>query len=108
MTRATRVSIGNAELNGLHGAVRFETAGSRGALERRRDVVLANIQADILIRHAAALAGPSRRAVSWNERILGGPRPDCARRHLPAPRADGSPARGSREWCDLACAVRRP
>jgi ribosomal protein L11 methyltransferase len=54
---ATRVSIENAELNGLHNAVRFGTAGLPEGLGRAgADVVLANIQADILIRHSEALA----------------------------------------------------
>jgi ribosomal protein L11 methyltransferase len=54
---AIRVSIENAELNGLHNAVRFEAAGlPEGVGSAGAGVVLANIQADILIRHSAALA----------------------------------------------------
>jgi ribosomal protein L11 methyltransferase len=54
---AIRVSIENAELNGLHNAVRFRGAGLPGGLgPGGAGVVLANIQADILIRHAEALA----------------------------------------------------
>jgi ribosomal protein L11 methyltransferase len=54
---AIRVSLENAQLNGLHNRVRFaamglpEGLGSGGA-----GVVLANIQVGILIRHAGALA----------------------------------------------------
>jgi ribosomal protein L11 methyltransferase len=53
---AIRVSIENAELNGLAGRARFSTAGLPDGLGGRQwGVVLANIQADILIRHASAL-----------------------------------------------------
>jgi ribosomal protein L11 methyltransferase len=54
---AIRVSIGNAELNGLQGAVRFTAAGlPEGLGSGGAGVVLANIQADVLVRHAASLA----------------------------------------------------
>jgi ribosomal protein L11 methyltransferase len=54
---AVRVSIENADLNGLGARVRFATAGLPAGLgDARAGVVLANIQADILIRHARALA----------------------------------------------------
>lgn len=54
---AIRVSIENAELNGLHNAARFRAAAlPEGLGDGGAGVVLANIQADILIRHAAALA----------------------------------------------------
>lgn len=55
---AVRVSRENAELNGLAGSVRFETAGlPEGLGGGKSGVVLANIQSDILIRNAAALVG---------------------------------------------------
>jgi ribosomal protein L11 methyltransferase len=54
---ATRVSLANAELNGLSGRVRFSTSDlPEGLLGAGADVVLANIQADVLSRHAGALA----------------------------------------------------
>jgi ribosomal protein L11 methyltransferase len=54
---AIRVSIENADLNGLTNAVRFTAAGlPEGLGDGGAGVVLANIQADVLIRHAGALA----------------------------------------------------
>jgi ribosomal protein L11 methyltransferase len=54
---AVRVSIANAQLNGLSGRVRFATADLRDGLgSGRADVALANIQADVLIRHCRELA----------------------------------------------------
>jgi ribosomal protein L11 methyltransferase len=53
---AVRVSLENAELNGLSGKVRFATAGlPEGLPQGRAGVVLANIQADVLVRHAREL-----------------------------------------------------
>lgn len=55
---AIRVSGENAETNALSGKVRFETAGlPEGLASEQAGVVLANIQADILIRYARELAG---------------------------------------------------
>jgi len=51
---AVRVSIENAELNGLASRVRFETEGLPEGLSPA-DVILANIQSDILVRHTGAL-----------------------------------------------------
>jgi ribosomal protein L11 methyltransferase len=51
---AVRVSIENAELNGLVSRVRFETDGLPTGL-MPADIVLANIQSDILVRHVEAL-----------------------------------------------------
>jgi len=54
---AVRVSLENAALNGLSGRVRFSVAGLPEGFEGRQcGVVLANIQADVLVRHARALA----------------------------------------------------
>jgi ribosomal protein L11 methyltransferase len=54
---AVRVSRENAELNGLGGMVRFETAGlPEGLAPGGAAVVLANIQSDVLVRNAGALA----------------------------------------------------
>jgi ribosomal protein L11 methyltransferase len=52
---AVRVSLENADLNALASAVRFETAGLPDGLGGEAGVILANIQADILIRNASAL-----------------------------------------------------
>ena len=53
---AVRVSGENAAMNGLGGRVNFFVADlERGLAGRRADVVLANIQADVLLRGAAAL-----------------------------------------------------
>src|SRR5208283_1950553 len=54
---AVRVSRENAALNGLSGRVRFSTAALPGGLGgREAGLVLANIQADVLVRHCRALA----------------------------------------------------
>lgn len=53
---AVRVSFENAELNNLTGRVPFKTAGlDDGLLREKADVLLANIQADVLMRYAAVL-----------------------------------------------------
>jgi len=53
---AVRVSGENAALNGLAGRVRFFAADLAAGLARRKaEVVLANIQADVLMRHAKKL-----------------------------------------------------
>jgi ribosomal protein L11 methyltransferase len=54
---AVRVSIENAELNGLSGRVRFSVAELPGGLAgAQAGLVLSNIQADVLIRNARELA----------------------------------------------------
>src|ERR1700690_1850361 len=54
---AVRVSVGNARLNGLSARVRFAAADLAGGLEGAgAGVVMANLQADILTRHAGLLA----------------------------------------------------
>jgi ribosomal protein L11 methyltransferase len=53
---AIRVSLENAELNGLSGVVPFETADlTTGWHGERAEVVLANIQADVLMRFSEPL-----------------------------------------------------
>lgn len=55
---AVRISEENAALNGLTGRVRFDVADlTRGLAgeENRADILLANIQADVLMRHAREL-----------------------------------------------------
>jgi ribosomal protein L11 methyltransferase len=57
-TEAVRVSEENASLNGLAGRVRFFTGDLVGGLAgEQADVVLANIQADVLMRFARELVG---------------------------------------------------
>ena len=54
---AVRVSIANADLNGMSGRVAFATAGiAEGLGEGRADIVMANIQADVLLRHRKELS----------------------------------------------------
>jgi ribosomal protein L11 methyltransferase len=53
---AIRVSIENAGLNGLSGSVRFTVAALPSGLGAgSADVVLANIQSDVLVRHCSEL-----------------------------------------------------
>ena len=53
---AIRVSIENAELNGISGKVRFVTAGlPEGLGDKGAEIVLANIQSDVLIRFSGNL-----------------------------------------------------
>lgn len=55
---AVRVSEENAELNGLEGRVPFSTADLiTGLGGRHADLILANIQADVLMTHASRLVG---------------------------------------------------
>jgi ribosomal protein L11 methyltransferase len=54
---AVRISVENARLNGLSSAVRFATADLEAGLGGvAAGVVMANIQADVLVRHAGLLA----------------------------------------------------
>lgn len=54
---AVRVSRENAQLNGLSDRVRFSAAALPGGLEGvQAGLVLANIQADVLVRHSRELA----------------------------------------------------
>lgn len=57
---AVRVARDNARLNGLGGRVRFRTAALPNGLKPGADLLLANIQADILVRHADALLAAVR------------------------------------------------
>ena len=60
-SEAVRVSGENAALNDLTGRVRFFTADlSAGLASASADIVLANIQADVLMRCAALLVGAMR------------------------------------------------
>jgi ribosomal protein L11 methyltransferase len=55
---AVRISVENAALNGLEDRVRFFTGDlPSGLAEKQADVLLANIQADVLMRFARELVG---------------------------------------------------
>jgi ribosomal protein L11 methyltransferase len=105
---AIRVSLDNAALNGLAAQVRFATAGLPDGLGgAEADVVLANIQSDILIRHARALAAAvapggllAMSGILASE--VGGVREAFA----PSTFGWISDSRVLGEWCDLA--LRRP
>jgi ribosomal protein L11 methyltransferase len=105
---AVRVSIENAELNGLTARVRFAVAGlPEGLGGGSADVIVANIQSDILALYAGALAGAV--APGGLLAMSGILASEIARvRGAFAPFAPGwvSESRVLGEWCDLA--LRRP
>jgi ribosomal protein L11 methyltransferase len=105
---AIRVSIENAELNGLHNAVTFKAAGLPEGLGRRKaGVVLANIQADILIRHARALAAAvAPGGLLAMSGILASEVDSVWDAFAPVATAWGVDSRVLGEWCDLG--LRRP
>jgi ribosomal protein L11 methyltransferase len=101
---AVRISRENAALNGLDGQVDFWVDDLAGGLRgRRAEIVLANIQADVLCRHAAELAGA---VAPGGTLVLSG----ILATELSAVRAAFSPAtvgwgaesRTLGEWSDLA------
>jgi ribosomal protein L11 methyltransferase len=105
---AVRVSIENAELNGLVGRARFATAGlPEGLGNASADVVLANIQADILALHADGLAGAVAPGGMLAMSGILASEADRVRDAF-APLTPGwtSRSRVLGEWCDLA--FRRP
>jgi ribosomal protein L11 methyltransferase len=100
---AVDISRENSELNGLAGRVEFRTAElAAGLAGRYADLVLANIQADVLARHARELCGavaPGGRLVLSG--ILARERDSLAevfRQAAPGWRLD---SRTMGEWCDL-------
>lgn len=101
---AVRVSRENAELNGLDQAVEFAVAGLPDGLRGRQGaVVVANIQADILTRHASALAsavGPGGTLILSG--ILESEREAVAATFTSACPAWRLDSRRLGEWCDLA------
>jgi ribosomal protein L11 methyltransferase len=105
---AVRVSVENADLNGLASKVRFSVAGLPDGLEgAQADVVLANIQADVLIRHAGALASSvapgGLLAMSGILAAEAGTVRDAFANLTPG---WSSESRVLGEWCDVA--LRRP
>lgn len=105
---AIRVSIENAELNGLHNAVRFMTAGLPGGLGSGvAGVVLANIQADVLVRHAAELAAAvAPGGLLAMSGILAEESETVRAAFAAAAPGWGPDSRVLGEWCDLS--LRRP
>ena len=118
---AVRVSCENADLNGLSGGVRFSVADLREGLRgAEAQLVMANIQADVLVRHCRELAAAvapggllemsgilageieSVRAAfadaapgwTFDSRILGEWRDACLRRPAPAVRKTGRESSG--------------
>ncbi len=105
---AVRVSCENAELNGLSDRVRFTTAAlTAGLAGADASLVLANLQADVLARHARELAGAVAPG-GWLEMsgILAAEA--AAVREAFASAAPGwdHDSRTLGEWCDLC--LRRP
>jgi ribosomal protein L11 methyltransferase len=101
---AVRVSGENAALNGLEGRVQFFTADLPGGLAGRSvDILLANIQADVLMRHARELLGA---VAPGGELILSGilSAEVATVRAAFAAAAPGwsIDSRTLGEWCDLA------
>jgi ribosomal protein L11 methyltransferase len=101
---AVRVSQENAELNTLDGRVPFFVADlGPGLAGRQADVVLANIQADVLMAHAAELVAA---VAPGGALVLSGilaTEGAAVRRHFEAVAPHwGSDARTMGEWCDLA------
>jgi ribosomal protein L11 methyltransferase len=101
---AVRVSLENAAANGIPASVRFSTAAlPEGIPPACADVLLANIQADVLIRHARELAAAvSPGGLLVMSGILGaeiGSVREAFARVLPGCALD---SRELGEWCD-AC-----
>jgi ribosomal protein L11 methyltransferase len=105
---AVRISGENAALNGLEGRVRFSVDDLAGGLAgRAADLVLANIQADVLVRHAAELV---RAIAPGGELVLSGilATEGGSVRAVFTAAAPGwsSDSRPLGEWCDVV--LRRP
>jgi ribosomal protein L11 methyltransferase len=105
---AVRVSLGNAELNGMSGRVRFSTAGLPEGLDGGpSDVLMANLQADILVRHrgdlAAAVAPGGILALGGILASEAGTVREAFESAAPGWACD---SRVLGEWCDLC--LRRP
>jgi ribosomal protein L11 methyltransferase len=105
---AVRVSLENAEINGISGKVQFATAGlPEGLPLGQAGVVLANIQADVLIRYARELVGAvAEGGLLAMSGILA--REMAAVRDAFASEAPGGQfdSRTLGEWCDVC--LRRP
>jgi ribosomal protein L11 methyltransferase len=105
---AIRVSFENAELNRLSSNVRFATAAlPEGLGGGTVDVVLANIQSDILCRHAGALAASvAPGGLLAMSGILAAEAAEVRRVFAPFAPGWTTDSRVLGEWCDLA--LQRP
>jgi ribosomal protein L11 methyltransferase len=105
---AVRVSVENADLNGLASKVRFSVAGlPEGLGAAQAGVVLANIQADILIRYAGALASAvAPGGLLAMSGILAAEAGTVRDAFATATPGWTSESRVLGEWCDVA--LRRP
>jgi ribosomal protein L11 methyltransferase len=106
---AVRVSCENAELNGLSDRVRFMTAAlSAGLAGAQASLVLANLQADVLARHASELAGAVAPG-GWLEMsgILAAEAAVVREAFAPVAPGWALDSRTLGEWCDL-CLKRPP
>jgi ribosomal protein L11 methyltransferase len=105
---AVRVSLDNAEQNGMSGRVGFATAGlPEGLAVGPADVLMANIQADILIRHSADLAGAvAPQGILVLSGILASEAATVRDAYSRVTRGWSSDARVLGEWSDLC--LRRP
>jgi ribosomal protein L11 methyltransferase len=102
------VSFATAELNGMSGRVRFSTAGlPEGLSGGLADVLMANIQADILVRHSADLAAAvAPGGILVLSGILAAEIGGVQGAFAPATRGWECDSRVLGEWCDLC--LRRP
>jgi ribosomal protein L11 methyltransferase len=101
---AVRVSIENAELNGLGSRVRFTVAGLPDGLgDAGADIVLANIQADVLALNARALASAvAPGGLLAMSGILASEVGKVREAFAPVAPGWASDSRVIGEWCDLA------
>ncbi len=105
---AVRVSCENAELNGLAGRVRFMTAAlTAGLSDGEASLVLANLQADVLARHARELVAAVAPG-GWLEMsgILAAEAAVVRNAFAPITPGWAQDSRTLGEWCDLC--LRRP
>jgi ribosomal protein L11 methyltransferase len=105
---AVRVSLANAGLNGMPGRVRFSAAGlPEGLSGGPADLLMANIQADILVRHAADLAAAvAPGGVLVLSGILAAEAGAVREAYARPARCWKADSRVLGEWCDLC--LRRP
>jgi ribosomal protein L11 methyltransferase len=105
---AVRVSVENARLNGLSSRVRFVTADLAGGLAGGgAGVLMANIQADVLVRHAGVLASAiSPGGLLAMSGILAGEGEAVRGAFGEVTRGWASDSRVLGEWCDVC--LRRP
>jgi ribosomal protein L11 methyltransferase len=105
---AVRVSIENADLNGIQAGVRFATAAlPEGLGSGDAGVVLANIQSDILVRHVDALTGAvAPGGMLAMSGILSSEAGMVLGAFSAATRGWSTDSRTLGEWCDVC--LRRP